>query len=211
MANSNPTEEVPLKPTAETVAKESFIGQLLIKIGYIYLIVLNLVVLFYDNVPISLQVLSTSLICIILGSFGSLRHPESLEAQDVERLKPKDAYMFPIFGSIALCTFYFAIKYLPEYVVDVVAQLFFVLMSAFAAQALFDELLSIFIPKMIYKSFDVKLFSLLIKWKNIFTIPIIEKKFYFPIPSITDTNSYVSFCFILFILILTNDVFVCLI
>ena len=185
--------ESKLKPTAETVAKDSFIGQFFIKIGYIYLITLNLVVLCYDNVPISLQVLSTSLFCIILGSFGSLRHPESLEAQDVERLKPKDAYMFPIFGSMALCSFYFAIKYLPDYVVDVVAQLFFVLMSAFAAQAFFDELLLIFIPNFIYKALDIKLFSLLIKWKNVFTIPVIEKRFYFPIPSITDNNSYVFF------------------
>eukprot|EP00483_Globobulimina_turgida_P006463 UN06473 len=71
-----------------------------------------------------MQILSVSVVCIMVGSFGSLRHPESAEAADVERLKPKDAYLFPVFGSIALCSFYAAIKYLPGYVVDVAAQSF---------------------------------------------------------------------------------------
>eukprot|EP01083_Nonionella_stella_P260759 888653_1 len=123
-----------LPPSCETIARNSGTGNFFVKCGYLYLIGLNLLVLVYDNVPISLQVLSVSTVCIIVGSFGSLRHPESAEAQEVERLKPKDAYMFPIFGSIALCSFYAAIKYLPGYVVDAAAQTFFVIMSAFATQ-----------------------------------------------------------------------------
>ena len=196
MTATNPTDdaadivsrsEKELPPSAETLARNSAIGRFLVKAGYIYLVGLNLCVLFYDDVPISLQVLSTSLVCIVLGSFGSLRHPESAEAQDVERLKPKDAYMFPIFGSIALCSFYAAIKYLPGYVVDVAAQAFFVLMSAFATQALFDELALQFIPSFIYCLVDKRLFVILIRWKCAFTVPIASKKLHIPIPSIVFT------------------------
>jgi len=154
------------------------------RFGYLYLIGLNFLVLFYDNVPISLQVLSTSLVCIILGSFASLRHPESAEAQDVERLKPNDAYMFPIFGSIALCSFYAAIKYLPGYIVDVAAQLFFVLMSAFAAQQFFNDVAFQFLPSSIYSMIAVNLLTVSIKWKQVVSIPVADKKMYVPIPSI---------------------------
>ena len=185
-------DEKELGASAETIAKNSSISQSFIKIGYLYLFLLNLTVLFYDNVPISLQVLSTSMVCIILGSFGSLRHPESAEAKEVEKLKPKDAYMFPIFGSMALCSFYFAIKYLPKYVIDTLAQTFFVLMSAFAIQALFDELFIIFLPKFIYDIMDAKLFIINIKWKHIATIPVMDKKFFIPIPSIISASSTTS-------------------
>eukprot|EP00484_Ammonia_sp_Unknown_P001678 CAMPEP_0197020814 /NCGR_PEP_ID=MMETSP1384-20130603/1692_1 /TAXON_ID=29189 /ORGANISM="Ammonia sp." /LENGTH=418 /DNA_ID=CAMNT_0042448511 /DNA_START=43 /DNA_END=1299 /DNA_ORIENTATION=+ len=174
-----------LPPSAETLAKDCGISRFLVKSGYLYLIALNLTVLFYDNVPISLQVLSTSLMCIVLGSFGSLRHPESAEAQEVERLKPKDAYMFPVFGSIALCSFYAAIKYLPKYLVDFLAQSFFVLMSAFAVQALLDELAFQFFPSAAFAMVDIQLFTFIITWKCAYTLPMVDKKIYIPVPSIT--------------------------
>eukprot|EP01084_Bolivina_argentea_P105694 189282_1 len=173
----NPTDEVEsptdLQPSAETVAKNTPIAKFLVKAGYLYLIALNLTVLFYDNVPISLQVLSTSIVCIVLGSFGSLRHPESAEAQEVERLKPKDAYMFPVFGSMALCSFYLAIKYLPAWIIDLAAQLFFTVLSAFASQSLFEELALEFFPGFLYSLFDVQIVTFIVKWKCIAGKPVI--------------------------------------
>lgn len=172
-----------LPPSAETVARNGPIGKFVVQSGYAYLVILNLVVLCYDNVPISLQILSTSLTCIILGAFQSLRHPESADAQEVERMKPKDAYMFPIFGSCALGTFYISIKYLPKYVIDIAAQLFFTFMSCFAAQAFFDELFLQFMPESMFNELNVHLFTGIIKWKLLFIIPIGDTKVYLPIPS----------------------------
>jgi len=169
----------------ETVAKNSPMGIWLRRLGYLYVVGLNVLVLCYDNVPISLQVVSTAFICIVLGSFGSLRHPDSAEAQEVERMKPKDAYMFPVFGSVALCSFYVVIKYLPKWCVDVGIQGFFVLMSSFAVQALLEELSSHFMPSAVSSAVDVKLFTLCVRYKVMFSVPLGgEKKIYIPIPSV---------------------------
>jgi len=179
-----------LPHSPETVAKNSTIGVWLTRLGYLYVVGLNVLVLCYDNIPISLQAISTAMVCIILGSFGSLRHPDSLEAQDVERMKPKDAYMFPVFGSMALCSFYVIIRYLPKWCVDVGIQGFFVFMSAIAAQALFDELAALFLPLVVYSPLDTKLFKLCIRYKLAFTIPIYgEKKVYVPIPSLVSPST----------------------
>ena len=190
-----PPPELP--PSAETVARDSDVGKFVVKFGYAYLVILNIVVWISGNVPISLQILSTSLVCIILGSFASLRHPESADAQEVERMKPKDAYMFPVFGSIALCSFYAAIKYLPAYLIDIAAQLFFMFMSVFAAQALFADLFHQFLPSSIFDEMDVHLFSVIIKWKNVCSIPIQDIKVFIPIPSFqfSQINNPKSFVF----------------
>lgn len=185
--DKSPTE---LSVCPETVVRNSAFGIWTMRLGYIWVIGLNVLVLCYDNVPISLQAISTAIVCIILGSMGSLRHPDSLEAQDVERMKPKDAYMFPVFGSIALCSFYVIIRYLPKWCVDVGIQGFFVFMSAIAAQALFDELAAHFLPSEMHGTVDTKLFTLCIRYKLLFTIPIGgDKKVYIPIPSIVSPST----------------------
>jgi len=176
----------------EVVAKNSKIPAGLVRLGYIYVIGLNVVILFHDNVPISLQAISTAMTCIILGSFSSLRHPDSLEAQDVERMKPKDAYMFPVFGSVALCSFYVIIRYLPKWCVDIGIQGFFVFMSAIAGQALFDELAELFLPSIVHSVASTHLFTLCIRYKLLIALPMgSDKKIYIPIPSLVSPSTTV--------------------
>ena len=165
----------------ETITKDQYI--LYLKLSYIILIGFELFILIFGALPVTFQTLITSISCIIIGSFQSLKHPDSDEAKDVEIMKRKDAYKFPVSGSIVLFGAYIIIKKVPKYIVNMILQIFFVVISAFGVETMIEDVLTLFIPK-IKSKMDIKLFTLIITWKGLFKMEgYIDLAF--PIPMIT--------------------------
>ena len=126
--------------------KNNTVVRRLVLIAHISMLAIELSTLYYENVPIILQLMCLVLCAIVIGAFNSLIDSDDEAAQEIERLKPKDAYMFPVFGSIVLCSAYIIIKYAPRWLLNFVLRSLFVLVGTFAIESYIDSLVSSILP-----------------------------------------------------------------
>ncbi|ETO21409.1 signal peptide peptidase domain-containing protein, partial [Reticulomyxa filosa] len=65
---------------------------------------------------------------------------------DVERLQPKDAYMFPLTSGAVLCILYGLVKYAPKWIINKILRVVFVMIGLFSIQSLLNSIFELFLP-----------------------------------------------------------------
>lgn len=87
---------------------------------------------YFVNVGVSAQLIPVSMLLLYIGCHLSLRNVHRPGQEDSQQLASKDAYMFPVFGSIALLTLYCAYKYLPPQYLNMIVSAYFFLAGLLA-------------------------------------------------------------------------------
>jgi len=64
----------------------------------------------YASLPVSFHLIATSLFIIYIGSRNSVVQQRD-KSVETEKMETKDAYMFPVIGSVVLCLLYLVFKY----------------------------------------------------------------------------------------------------
>lgn len=114
-------------------------------------------------IPVLIQLLVYSSCCIIIGSHFSIAllqsHDEDGKKVDgIETMTQKDAMMFPFVGSFALCSLYFAYKFLGQYWVNMFLSSYLTLFGIIAlGETLHPVLGPLFPQKLTDKKVDFKL------------------------------------------------------
>jgi len=70
----------------------------------------------------------------------------SENSKDTETMTAKDAYLFPVYGSIVLFSIYIAFKYLPKEYLNIVFTVHFTILGLFCLASLLNFPLSKFTP-----------------------------------------------------------------
>lgn len=122
---------------------------LLLTLSYVLLFSFWGISYFYA-MPVVLNLTVTSTLIVYIGSHRSLRlliHESEggLSSKDKEVISSKDAYKFPIVGSIALFGLYVAFKYFDKSVVNLVLSIYFSLIGTFTLAGTISPFLSNFL------------------------------------------------------------------
>ncbi|SBS86553.1 signal peptide peptidase, putative (SPP) [Plasmodium ovale curtisi] len=99
-------------------------------------------------------------ITIYIGSHDSLKQLETDDkTKKTDNITAYDAIMFPIMGSAALLTLYFAYKFLDPYYVNMLLTIYLTLAGVFSLQGVFTNIMEPFFPKFFKKDEYVKSFN----------------------------------------------------
>jgi minor histocompatibility antigen H13 len=102
---------------------------------------------YFVALPIQVNTIMTSTLIIFLASHRSLRllDHDAIPLEEKETLSEKDAYKFPIFGSISLFGLYAAFKYLDKDTVNLVLACYFSVVGVFTLTGTFAPFAKLFI------------------------------------------------------------------
>ncbi|VWU48535.1 signal peptide peptidase, putative [Hepatocystis sp. ex Piliocolobus tephrosceles] len=152
------------------------------------IIVLTIILSKFVVIPLIAQMFLYTFITIYIGSHDSLKQ---LEADDkckkADNITAYDAIMFPIIGSGALLTLYFAYKFLDPYYVNMLLTVYLTLAGIFSLQGVCSNILGPILPKYFKKNEYVKTFK--------------APKFISKEPIVLNTNKGEIVCFIICFLI----------
>ncbi|CRH01355.1 signal peptide peptidase, putative [Plasmodium relictum] len=152
------------------------------------IIVLTIIMSKFIVIPLIAQMFLYTFITIYIGSHDSLKQ---LEVDDRKKrsdnITAYDAIMFPIIGSGALLTLYFAYKFLDPYYVNLLLTVYLTLAGVFSLQGVFSNILEPIFPNFFKRDEYVKSFNL--------------PSFIYKEPVVFNTNKGEISCFILCFLI----------
>ncbi|CXI93035.1 signal peptide peptidase, putative [Plasmodium berghei] len=121
------------------------------------IIVLTIILSRFIVIPLILQMTLYTFITIYIGSHESIRQLEADDkTQKTDHITTYDAIMFPIIGSAALLTLYFAYKFLDPYYVNLLLTVYLTMAGVFSLQSVFSTVLEPFFPKIFKKDEFVK-------------------------------------------------------
>mmetsp|Transcript_18696 Transcript_18696/g.27049 ORF Transcript_18696/g.27049 Transcript_18696/m.27049 type:complete len:398 (-) Transcript_18696:498-1691(-) len=102
---------------------------------------------YFIVIPVSINLIATSTLIIFLGCHRSLRllDHDAIPLEEKETLSEKDAYKFPIIGSVSLFGLYSAFKYLDKDMVNIILACYFSLVGVFTLTSTFSPAVSVVI------------------------------------------------------------------
>ena len=131
------------------------------KYFYLLLVVMTIAKKFVDISPSLMVFISTgSLVYIgcILSSKVLLNQSNNGSQEKIETMKQKDAWLFPVIGSVVLFGLYIVFKYLQKDMLNLLLQIYFSLLGAYTISALIQEKIYTISP---FKSmYENKLFTI---------------------------------------------------
>lgn len=113
--------------------------------GYLTIVGITLAAASPLPVPVSVHMLIITFAIIWVGSVNSTKKPQEGE-DEMEVMQSKDAYMFPIIGSVTLGSLYLVFKYLPKEYVNYVVKAYFFVFGVFVLGAKFSTILASVLP-----------------------------------------------------------------
>ncbi|SCP05712.1 signal peptide peptidase, putative [Plasmodium ovale] len=123
-------------------------------------ILLTIVCSKFFEIHLVLQMIIYTFITIYIGSHDSLKQLETDDkTKKTDNITAYDAIMFPIMGSAALLTLYFAYKFLDPYYVNMLLTIYLTLAGVFSLQGVFTNIMEPFFPKFFKKDEYVKSFN----------------------------------------------------
>ncbi|CAD2111473.1 signal peptide peptidase, putative [Plasmodium vinckei] len=121
------------------------------------IIVLIIILSRFIVIPLVAQMSLYTFITIYIGSHESIKQLEADEkSQKTDHITTYDAIMFPIIGSAALLTLYFAYKFLDPYYVNMLLTVYLTMAGVFSLQGVFSTILEPFFPRMFKKDEYIK-------------------------------------------------------
>ncbi|CRG94766.1 signal peptide peptidase, putative [Plasmodium gallinaceum] len=152
------------------------------------IIVLTIIMSRFIVIPLIAQMFLYTFITIYIGSHDSLKQLEIDDRKkNADNITAYDAIMFPIIGSGALLTLYFAYKFLDPYYVNLLLTVYLTLAGVFSLQGVFSNILEPIFPNFFKRDEYVKTINL--------------PSFIYKEPVIFNTNKGEILCFILCFLI----------
>ncbi|CAG9473749.1 signal peptide peptidase, putative [Plasmodium vivax] len=126
------------------------------------IILLTIVLSKFFVIPLMAQMFLYTFITIYIGSHDSLKQLEQVDDRNkkADNITAYDAIMFPIIGSGALLTLYFAYKFLDPYYVNMLLTVYLTLAGVFSLQGVCANILEPALPKFFKKDEYVKTFKL---------------------------------------------------
>lgn len=129
------------------------------------LIVLTIVLSKFITIPLMLQMFLYTFITIYIGSHDSLKQLEIDEKTGEKKFKSDnitkhDAVLFPVIGSAALLTLYFAYKFLDPFYVNFLLTVYLTFAGVFSLEGVISNLLTPFFPNIFKQDEYVKRFQL---------------------------------------------------
>ena len=135
--------------------------------AYLTIIATNLLPLLIQ-VPISVQLFLNSIACIYIGSYRGIiisqDHEISKENNDkVEKLTAKDAYLFPVYGSVVLFSLYLVFKHIDKTILNFLLTIHFTFFGYLSLIQLIDYHVELFFPELEKKIIFQKKFNINLK------------------------------------------------
>jgi len=134
--------------------------------AYLVLLVINLLPLI-TFVPVSIQLFVNSIACIYIGSYRGIiilqEHELSKEKNDkIEKMTAKDAYMFPVYGSVVLFSLYMVFKHFDKTILNYLLTIHFTFFGFLSLIQLISYHVEKFFPDMekvnvVQKTFEINL------------------------------------------------------
>ncbi|CZU00266.1 signal peptide peptidase [Plasmodium falciparum NF54] len=125
------------------------------------IIVLTIILSKFVVIPLMAQMFLYTFITIYIGSHDSLKQLEiDDKTKKSDNITAYDAMMFPVIGSAALLTLYFAYKFLDPFYVNLLLTLYLTLAGVFSLQGVFTTILEPVFPNFFKKDEYVKTFKL---------------------------------------------------
>jgi minor histocompatibility antigen H13 len=115
----------------------------------------------YIDIPVSFQVTIHTILLVYLGCVYSSKIYDVSKEREIETMKQKDAWLFPIFGSAVLFGLFMLFKFFDKDLVNKLFHVYFSVIGAYSVSALIYERLV-----------NIQFFDNLTK-TNLFTVPVI--------------------------------------
>lgn len=111
------------------------------------------------EVPVYLHMMVDTMLIIYIGChFSVSTHAKGAEG-GMEQMSSKDAYMFPVIGSVFLFSLYLVFKFLPPEYVNFVVKAYFFVLGVLVLSANIEKFLSLIVEERKLKKYQVELFS----------------------------------------------------
>lgn len=124
-----------------------------------------LVVMLAANVvpfPYYIHMIITATLVVYIGSYQSVAaaagDASTASGSQMEKMSSKDAYMFPVFGSIFLFSLYLVFKFLPKEYVNLAVKGYFFLFGIFILASNLHKLCRLFLPEVTFERLDKEWF-----------------------------------------------------